>query len=355
MSQSAFYLSGIQQVGIGNPDMAATWAFYRRHFGFDVRVFEEEAEANLMLPYTGGQPQKRRAVLSLNMNGGGGLEIWQYTDRELIWPAAPVRPGDLGIHSLKIKTSNIARAYAYCQEQQLDLLGEPQKSPGAAAHFLLRDLHGNVVEIVESGYWYARKPGLFGGVAGVAIGVSDLALSQKFYAELLGFDRVLYQEEGEFADYRQWLAAPARYRRVLLERSTPYAGAFAALLGPAQIELVQALDYPPRKLYAGRFWGDPGYIHLCFDLNGMAAFKAHCADLGHPFTVDSANSFDMGEAAGRFAYLEDPDGTLLEFVETHKVPIAKKWGWYLNLQKRRPGQALPRWMINSLRYSRVKD
>ncbi len=63
----------------------------------------------------------------------------------------------------------------------------------------------------------------------------------------------------------------------------------------------------------------------------------------------------MGEAAGHFAYIEDPDGTLIEFVETHKVPIIKKLGWYLDLKKRNPNKALPGWMIKSLRFSRVKE
>ena len=44
----------------------------------------------------------------------------------------------------------------------------------------------------------------------------------------------------------------------------------------------------------------------------------------------------MGEAAGHFAYIEDPDGTLIEFVETLKIPIIKKLGWYINLEKRAP-------------------
>jgi hypothetical protein len=65
---------------------------------------------------------------------------------------------------------------------------------------------------------------------------------------------------------------------------------------------------------------------------------------GFPFTVDSkashaGDSFDMGEAAGYFAYIEDPDGTLIEFVETHKVPILKKFGWYLDMRRRDPQQA----------------
>ena len=37
-----------------------------------------------------------------------------------------------------------------------------------------------------------------------------------------------------------------------------------------------------------------------------------------------------------FTYIEDPDGTLIEFVETHKVPIAKKFGLFVDMIKRDP-------------------
>jgi hypothetical protein len=49
----------------------------------------------------------------------------------------------------------------------------------------------------------------------------------------------------------------------------------------------------------------------------------------HFFTVDSNNSFEMDNASGRFCYIEDPDGTLIELVETHKVPILKKFGSWI--------------------------
>jgi hypothetical protein len=125
-------------------------------------------------------------------------------------------------------------------------------------------------------------------------------------------------------------------------------------LGPAEIELVEVLDRLPEKIYKDRYWGDLGYIHLCFDVHGMEALREAAKAIGHPFTVDSANSFDMGEAAGHFSYIEDPDGTLLEFVETHKVPIVKNLGLYLNLKKRNPHRPLPKWMTWLLRIHRVR-
>ena len=63
----------------------------------------------------------------------------------------------------------------------------------------------------------------------------------------------------------------------------------------------------------------------------------------------------MGEAAGHFSYIEDPDGTLIEFVETHKIPILKKIGWYLDLTKRDALRPLPRWMLKSMGLNRKKD
>jgi hypothetical protein len=62
----------------------------------------------------------------------------------------------------------------------------------------------------------------------------------------------------------------------------------------------------------------------------------------------------MGEAAGRFSYIEDPDGTLIEFVQTHKIPIMKKWGWFINLKKRNTDKPLPNWMLRSMALNRVK-
>jgi len=115
------------------------------------------------------------------------------------------------------------------------------------------------------------------------------------------------------------------------------------------------LDRTPRKIFEDRDWGDAGFIHLCFDALDMDALKNQCQANGFPFTVDSADSFDMGEAAGRFSYVEDPDGTLIEFVETHKVPIVKKLGIYLNLKKRKKQTHLPDWMVATLGWGKVKD
>ena len=107
-------------------------------------------------------------------------------------------------------------------------------------------------------------------------------------------------------------------------------------------------------IYEDRFWGDCGFIHVCFDVRHMDELKSASEEAGFAFTVDSGGSFDMGQAKGRFAYTEDPDGTLIEFVETFKMPILARLNLYLNLENRNPEKPLPDWMLKTLKFSRVR-
>ena len=56
----------------------------------------------------------------------------------------------------------------------------------------------------------------------------------------------------------------------------------------------------------------------------------------------------MGDASGRFAYIEDPDGTLIELVETNKVPVVKKFGWFIDMTKRNPEKKLPKFLFRMM-------
>ena len=49
----SYLISGIQQVGIGNTNVYEAFAWYRKNFGMDVPMLDEDSEATQMLPYTG--------------------------------------------------------------------------------------------------------------------------------------------------------------------------------------------------------------------------------------------------------------------------------------------------------------
>jgi len=354
-----YLVSGIQQVGIGVQNLKEAWEWYIRVFGMDCRIFEEEAEAKLMLPYTGGQPRSRHAVLAMNLQSGGGFEVWQYKGREPEYRKHETKAGDLGIFACKMKVRNAEKALKHFTDEGVDVLGLPLADPSGRKSFYVRDPFGNIFHIVEATDWFMNLKKVSGGSYGAIIGVSDIDRALKVYSGILGYDRVVYDVTGTFDDLGSLPGGSGTFRRVLLAPARPFHGGFSPIFGQSTIELLQATDRKGTKIYEGRLWGDPGFIHICYDISGMDNLRQYCDSTGFPFSVDSmqshaGQSFDMGEAAGHFAYIEDPDGTLIEFVETHKVPVIKALGWYLNLRNRDPHKPLPAWMIRTLRFSRVR-
>ena len=348
-----YFVNGIQQIGIGVTDAKAVFNWYRLHLGFDILVFEDESPATLMTRYTGGKVWNRYALLAMNMKGGGGLEIWQFKDREPEAAKIEMQWGDLGINAMKVRSSAIKQTHAELEELQLDLLTEITPYTEQNTHFFFKDPWGNHVEVVSDSYIFCKTKSVCGGVLGATIGVTNMEESVRFYQELLEYDIVVSDQKGIFKDFTALSNKDRSFRRVLLKRSIKKVGGFGALLGPTEIELIQAANHTPKRIYENRIWGDLGYIHLCFDIQGMEDFRKKAESFKYPFTVDSADSFDMGKAAGRFGYVEDPDGTLIELVETHKVPILKKLGWFINLKNRNPLKPLPRWLVKAMRVHRI--
>ncbi|MFA7474082.1 MAG: VOC family protein [Spirosomataceae bacterium] len=350
-------ISGVQQIGIGCKDVDVTWKWYRQMLGFDVSLFDDSAEAKFMTRYTGGDVHGRRALLALNMAGGGGLEIWQFKTREPSpLPFAPV-PGDLGIYAVKFKSAFIDRSHSWLKKKYDGPVSELHQLPTGRGFWGI-DPFGNPFQVTEDNSWFKSDARPVGGVLGAIIGVTDMDASLKFYKTLLGDVDVRFDGSGKFADLPDG-ASQKNFRRVILvKKETPH-GAFSHLLGNIQLELLQDLDRPtdqkPRKIFEGRYWGDCGFIHLCFDTLNMNALKEKLESHRYPFTIDSGESFGMESAAGRFAYVEDPDGALIELVETHKLPVLKKIGWYLDLRKRKAQKPLPNWMLSLLGLGRVKD
>ena len=374
-------ICGIQQVGIGVADVEEAFKWYIKAFGCDIKVVDDDHDAERMLPYTGGKPQPKRAILAINLRGGGGFEIWQPKGRKLRYLDEKPRLGDIGIFACKIKSSDIERSYNHFKQLQgatlpgsiennsakADTLtdntlsanalqqGKIKQNPAGKRHFFVYDPYGNLFDIEEDDYVFSSKTDKpTGGANGVIIGVSDIEKSAEFYSKLIGYDTIEYDETGVFDDLQNICGGDKRLRRMMIKPSAPIQGPLCEIMGTSHIELVQSPDIQPVRLYENRWWGDPGFIHLCFDIRKMAAIKKTAEALGHPFVCDSGTDFQMGDADGHFTYVEDPDGTLIEFVETFKIPILKKLGIYLHLKDKDDRKPLPRYITKSLKFLKVK-
>ena len=339
-----FLISGIQQIGVGTENFRKSWNWFIDMFGADTKILEDDTVAERMLPYTGNHPQKRHACIAMNMQGGGGFEIWQYSERKPVPCKFAIAAGDLGVFAAKVKCRDI-QAFHKQISAKWNECSPITQMPNGLPTFYVKDLYGNCFQLVENKSVFIEQRKLTGGICGAMVGVTNMKKSMAFYSEVLGYDTIIYDRTGKFEDWQLLEGSNNTYRRVLLATSAPRKGAFAGVFGDSTIELVQALDRTPKKIYEDRFWGDPGFIQICFDVSNMRALGDFCAKKGYPFTVDSCPDgevFDMGEASGHFTYIEDPDGTLIEFVETHKIPIVKKLNWYLDMRKRNREKQLPK-------------
>ncbi|MGM0620628.1 MAG: VOC family protein, partial [Bacteroidota bacterium] len=194
-------INGIQQLGVGVENLHEAWKWYREHFSMDIRMFEDVATAELMLPHTGGKPRERHAVLALNMQGGGGFEIWQHKGKKPKLPDFEIQLGDLGINIGKLKTDNIEKAFQKFSAEGLDILGKISKDPAGNEHFYLKDIFGNFWEVKHEREVFRREKSVNGGVLGAVIGVKNLDESLKVYRDILQYDKIVYDKTDSFADF----------------------------------------------------------------------------------------------------------------------------------------------------------
>ena len=128
MSKNENLISGIQQVGIGVVDAGESFKWYNKNLGLDVPVFDDIADAKLMVRYTNGNIRKRRAILAVNMAGGGGAEIWESKNPLPIACSFEPKLGDLGIFALKIKSQDLL---AFSKSTPIPLFRTPENKPTA--------------------------------------------------------------------------------------------------------------------------------------------------------------------------------------------------------------------------------
>jgi catechol 2,3-dioxygenase-like lactoylglutathione lyase family enzyme len=356
--KNTYHIRGIQQIGIGVTDIEIAWKWYRDNFGADIKVFDDDETANFMLPYTGGSPQRRRAILAISLQGGGGFEIWQYKGRQSLAPTFQIQLGDCGIFAAKIGCANVSKAYAEFKSKG-EKVSDIVRDCIGREYFWLQDPFGNYFQVIANNFMFVNQKKTTQMVCGAIVGVPNIEEAKTVYQDILGYDEIMCQTNDiQHADFAWVPGGNSIFKRIILKHSEKRVGGFGILLGPSEIELVEVSNRTPRNMFEGRYWGDQGFIHLCFDMFGMDTLRNVCKEKGYPFTIDSfealkGSSFDMGDSSGLFSYIEDKGGTLIEFVEAHKLPMVK--GFALDLKNRNPLKPLPKWLIKLLRFKKYKE
>lgn len=288
-------INGLMQIGIGVSDIDEAYDWYSKVLGYSIVVFDDTAEASLMVPHTGGKVYKRRALFLMNPLGGAGIELWQFIDKKPEPFRSVSTQRNQGLNTILIRCRSLEITSEFFHNNY-PLLVEENQFLGS---LLVRDAYGNLLKIVEKEY-FLRTDLTFGGICGVMIGARNPSRLIELLV-LLGYSLTADATE------TSCLEIPVGKTH------------FGKLYGPSSIEIIK-VDDNSISLYGNRLWGDPGFIHLCFDLKNTDEAKVILEKAGFPFTVDSGSSFAMGSSSGRFSYIEPELNLLVEFIELHTVP-----------------------------------
>ena len=103
---------------------------------------EDDTVAERMLPYTGNQPQKRHACIAVNLQGGGGFEIWQYSERKPKPVAFDIAVGDLGVFAAKLNCRDVPACHK-ALSAKWNAVSEVSSLPDGTPCFYVKELYGN--------------------------------------------------------------------------------------------------------------------------------------------------------------------------------------------------------------------
>jgi catechol 2,3-dioxygenase-like lactoylglutathione lyase family enzyme len=311
-------ICALQHVGLGVTDAAASYGFYKKCLGFNLKISDYLGSSPEMEPII-GELAKMRIIMGLSSQGRGVVELVQHLSSKS--RKTNLRWGDIGFLASGYHATNLPAVIP-----QFEQLGFPAAAPIRSVELgdnqrmesiFLKDPDGNFIELIDAAPGKKRKPTV-SGLAQVTIGVRDMDRSIAFYREIVGFDRVLFDNTGTDAAFDALFGGELKLREVLLGKSHSLRSPFLVPNG-GRIRLIQALNYKGKDIYKGRRWGDIGQMECCFEVKDakatIAELKSKNIEIYHPPTF-----MNMGSGScGYFTYIKDPDGNLVEFVEVSRV------------------------------------
>jgi len=312
-------INALQHIGIGVQDTDRTLAFYRQ-LGFAVKLNDGTGPISTMQPLL-GDVLDMRVTMVLNLGGGGVVETVEHRSTPIRPHPAPVRWGDLGYFAAGLRVRNLPAVYENLQAKGLafetPVLTWETSAGQTWRHAFLKDPDDLLLHLLELPGDRDGKPLVY-GVHHVFLGVRDIKRVRAFLADVVGFDRVLHEFAGHLPALDGLSDGPVEMRMLVLERSGGCTSPFHLLYG-GMLFLVQVTSREPRIIYEGRRWGDIGLIEFAMDVDDLGdVFQAALARGAS--AVIPPTFMDMGSGSrGRFCYVGDPEGNLVEMVEVQQV------------------------------------
>jgi catechol 2,3-dioxygenase-like lactoylglutathione lyase family enzyme len=144
----------------------------------------------------------------------------------------------------------------------------------------------------------------------IGIGVSDMAASLAFYAEL-SFGDVAFDYTGPLPGTGAVTGRDETVARVVFLRTTN-----PTVLGRASVKLVQFVERPNPPAPAGQAWGEPGICEVCVHVHDQADFHRDLVGRGLPSLMEPVEAdLPPYQTHCGLSYVADPDGAKIELIE----------------------------------------
>ncbi len=320
-------INAIQHVGIGVQNRDRSFEFYNNALGFSVPMSKSTDNCDGMIQLIGND-ETRNVVIALNPHGGALVELFQYVSKIPVPIPEDVDFTYNGFLYYGLKVKNVKKSLDIIKKHGGSALTAPMDfSPmknRAWKTAVFRDLdgiYGILIEYPESNVGYGNGISRIGGIEYTAIGVSSLKDSIDFFSKILGYDYILYTYEGSCSEWDILFGKGRKIKRALLKKSNKATGKFKHFLRGGMIELIEVEGSKKKHNFNGRKWGDIGLMELCFDVTDIYATLTEINNKGVKTAIDPYSK-DLGLGThATFAYIRDPDGSLLEFAEISKLPV----------------------------------
>jgi catechol 2,3-dioxygenase-like lactoylglutathione lyase family enzyme len=320
-------INAIQHIGLGVTNRDKAFAFYRDALGFSVKIAENSGGCPGVGPIINND-ETRDVVIAMNPYGGGLVELFQYTSRA---PKPIPKKVDFSYNGYLfygLKVGNADKALELIERHGGERVGDPSDfTPMRDLRWrtaMFKDpegIHGILLEYPGNNVGNGTHKPRIGGVEYVAIGVSNIDASVDFYSRVLGYDDVVYRIEGRAPEWEGAFGKGSGMRRALLKKSKKAGGPFRHFLKGGMIELIEVDGNCGKNNYEGRTWGDIGLMELTFDVNDIEACYENARGAGATLAAPPYKD-DIGmNTHATFAYIWDPDGSLLEFAEISSLPV----------------------------------
>lgn len=299
-------IKGTYHIGFGVTNDERSINFYQKFLNFGkVRVSIEDVSEGSFGAFVGEGAHYRWSMLTHNV-GDVEFEPVQLLSRNPKPITENYKWGDIGFNDVCFKVEGLHKLYDQLREEGVKLLCPPQKmivedEKWGKEFFYIEDPDGINIKFEEDINNSKTKAKVL-DYHYLCIGVTDLKASLRFYGEILGYHRVLWNIEGHL----EWMD------EVCGERVYGHSVMLGSDFDECLLQLVQVSGRGRNHIFKDKNWGDVGLLEFCLRVYDLEKTCDELRKKNVRILVEPTLATPKLDYAF-IAYVADPDGNYVEF------------------------------------------